>query len=86
MLEARVSRTRYTPKEETEAETKEEIAYTPIGIPLIADPGAISSVMIFSSEAENCTKGCINSLGCTNNIYISRKTGFSLLWYNRFRI
>ena len=51
MLEARVSRTRYTPKEETEAETKEEIAYTPIGIPLIAGSGAISSVMIFSSEA-----------------------------------
>ena len=28
------------------------MAYTPIGIPLIAGPGAISSVMIFSSEAE----------------------------------
>ena len=53
MLEARVSRTRSTPKEETEAGTKEEIAYTPIGISLIAGPGAISSVMIFSSEAEN---------------------------------
>ena len=25
----------------------------PIGIPLIAGPGAISSVMVFSSEAEN---------------------------------
>ena len=51
MLEARVSRTRSTPKEETEAETKAEIAYTPIGIPLIAGPGAITSVMILSSEA-----------------------------------
>ena len=51
MLEARVSRTRSTPKEETEAETKAEIAYTPIGIPLIAGPGAITYVMIFSSEA-----------------------------------
>ena len=52
MLESRVSRTRSTPKEETEAGTKEDMAYTPIGIPLIAGPGAISSVMIFSSEAE----------------------------------
>ena len=51
MLEARVSRTHSTPKEETEAETKAEIAYTPIGIPLIAGPGAITSVMILSSEA-----------------------------------
>ena len=47
MLESRVPRTRSTPKEETEAETKEDMAYTPIGIPLIAGPGAISSVMIF---------------------------------------
>lgn len=51
MLEARVSRTRSTPREESEAESKEVIAYTPIGIPLIAGPGAISSVMILSSEA-----------------------------------
>ena len=51
MLEARISRSRSTPKEEEEAETKEDIAYTPIGIPLIAGPGAITSVMILSSEA-----------------------------------
>ena len=51
MLEARVSRSRSTPKEEEEAETKDDIAYTPIGIPLIAGPGAITSVMILSSES-----------------------------------
>ena len=50
MMEARVSRSRSTPKEEEEAGTKEDIAYTPIGIPLIAGPGAITSVMILSSE------------------------------------
>jgi len=49
MLEARVSRSRSTPKEEEEAGSKEDIAYTPIGIPLIAGPGAITSVMILSS-------------------------------------
>ena len=51
MLEARVSRSRSTPKEEAEAETKDDIAYTPIGIPLIAGPGAITSVLILSSES-----------------------------------
>ena len=50
MLEARVSRSRSTPKEEEEAGSKEDIAYTPIGIPLIAGPGAITSIMILSSE------------------------------------
>ena len=53
MLEAKVSRTRSTPKEELEAETKEDISYTPIGMPIIAGPGSISSVMILSSEASN---------------------------------
>jgi len=51
MLEARISRSRSTPKEEEEAGTKEGIAYTPIGMPIIAGPGAITSVMILSSEA-----------------------------------
>ena len=32
---------------------KDDIAYTPIGIPLIAGPGAISSVMIFSSDTDH---------------------------------
>ena len=51
MLEARISRSRSTPKEEAEAETKGDIAYAPIGMPLIAGPGAITSVMILSSGA-----------------------------------
>ncbi|MDP6853468.1 MAG: MarC family protein [Candidatus Marinimicrobia bacterium] len=53
MIEARISRARSTPKEESEAETKEDIAFTPIGMPIIAGPGSISSVMILSSEAAN---------------------------------
>ena len=52
MLEARIPRSRSTPKEEAEAaETKGDIAYAPIGMPLIAGPGAITSVMILSSGA-----------------------------------
>lgn len=51
MLEAKVSRTKSTPKESKEAETNDDIALTPIGIPLIAGPGAITSVMILSAQA-----------------------------------
>ena len=51
MLEAKISRRRSTPAEEAEAGEKEDIGYTPIGIPLIAGPGAITSVMILSAEA-----------------------------------
>tara|TARA_B100000029_G_C17378315_1_gene888719 strand:+ start:284 stop:940 length:657 start_codon:yes stop_codon:yes gene_type:complete len=51
LLESKISRTRSTPMEIKEAVDKEEIAFTPIGIPMIAGPGAITSVMILSAEA-----------------------------------
>jgi len=53
MLESKRSRTRTTPVEQKEAEEKDEIAYTPLGIPLIAGPGAIASIMILSSETND---------------------------------
>ena len=51
MIESKRSRTRTTPMEEKEAEKKNEIAYNPLGVPLIAGPGSIASVMILSSES-----------------------------------
>ena len=53
MLEAKISRTKSTPKESEEAADNDDIALTPIGIPLIAGPGAITSVMILSAQANS---------------------------------
>ena len=53
MVESKVSRTKSTPQEEKEAETKDEIAYSPLGVPLIAGPGAITSVMILSNQVNS---------------------------------
>ena len=53
MIESKRSRTRTTPMEEKAAEEKNEIAYTPLAIPLIAGPGSIASIMILSSESSN---------------------------------
>ena len=55
MIESKRSRTRTTPAEIEEAEEKHEVAYSPLGVPLIAGPGAIASIMILSSEAKNYT-------------------------------
>jgi multiple antibiotic resistance protein len=55
MLEAKVSRTKSTPKESQEAIENNDIALTPIGIPIIAGPGAITSVMILAAEASTIT-------------------------------
>jgi len=53
MIDAKVSRSSSTPKETKEAEDKEDIGITPVGMPLIAGPGAMTSVMLLSSQANS---------------------------------
>ena len=45
MLEVIVSRTRSTPQEEQEGLETDDIAITPVGIPLLTGPGAILSLI-----------------------------------------
>ena len=49
MLQARISRTQLD--EESTREYIEDIAITPLGIPMIAGPGAITTVMIFMNDS-----------------------------------
>ena len=53
LIEVKKSRTRTTPAEEESINDTEDIAYTPIGIPLIAGPGAITSVMVLATSCPN---------------------------------
>jgi multiple antibiotic resistance protein len=50
MLNARISRTKHTDGESTEARERESVAIIPLAIPLIAGPGTISTVILLSSE------------------------------------
>ena len=50
MLHAKTPRTRTTPTETLEASEIEDISIAPIGIPIIAGPGAITSVMLLSHQ------------------------------------
>ncbi len=52
MLEARRGRTRHTPEEDEEAVDSKTVAVVPIAMPLLAGPGAISTVILFSNQAE----------------------------------
>ncbi len=52
MLNAKPSRTKQTPEEGSEAISRRELAIVPLGIPLMAGPGAISSVLIYMNKAE----------------------------------
>lgn len=51
MLSAEKSRTRITPGEQVEAQTKDDIAIVPLAIPLISGPGAIATVMTLQTQA-----------------------------------
>lgn len=51
MLNARVSRTHSTPEEVQEGSEKDDPAVVPLGIPLLAGPGAISTMIIYAHQA-----------------------------------
>jgi multiple antibiotic resistance protein len=51
MLNARLSRTVSTPEEVQEGTEKEDPAVVPLGIPLLAGPGAISTIVIYAHQA-----------------------------------
>jgi multiple antibiotic resistance protein len=51
MMRARTSQVKSTPEETTDAMARDDIGVTPIGIPLISGPGAIATVIMWSSRA-----------------------------------
>jgi multiple antibiotic resistance protein len=53
MLQARRSRVQQTPGESAEGAEKEDIAVTPLAVPLLAGPGAISTVLLLHNTAKN---------------------------------
>ena len=52
MLQAKGSMLKSTPKEQDEAIEKEDISVVPLAMPLLAGPGTISMVIVFSSSME----------------------------------
>jgi len=51
MLQARIGTIKQTPEEFHEAEDKEAIAVVPLAIPLMAGPGTISAMIMYSSKS-----------------------------------
>ena len=81
MVESKISRTKSTPKEQKEAESKDEIAYSPLGVPLIAGPGAITSVMILSNQVNSINEKILFTLSiviCMILTYIALIMGNTL--------
>lgn len=51
MLQAKRSRVKATEEEEREGMEKEEVGITPMGVPMLAGPGAITTVMVLMTQA-----------------------------------
>jgi multiple antibiotic resistance protein len=56
MMRAKISPTRGTEEEETEAEKKDDVGLIPLGIPLLAGPGSIATVMVLVGKAKGMTE------------------------------
>lgn len=52
MLKAEESRRQITPEESAEAARRQDIAVTPLAVPLLAGPGAISTSVLLQSQAD----------------------------------
>jgi multiple antibiotic resistance protein len=52
MLNANSLSTRYTPEEAQEIQDKNNIAVVPLAIPMLAGPGAISTIIIYAHKAQ----------------------------------
>jgi multiple antibiotic resistance protein len=52
MMQATQTRVKQTPEEAREAEDKVSIAVVPLAIPLLAGPGAISTMIIYAAESK----------------------------------
>lgn len=67
MLNAQVSRVQQTPGEKDEAGQRDAVGVVPLGLPLMAGPGAISSVIIQAQRADDWVHlllviGCITAV------------------------
>jgi multiple antibiotic resistance protein len=84
MLRARRSTVRESDEETGAGAAKEDVAVTPLGIPLLAGPGAITAVIILNQQAHDVPKhlalyGCILVV-CAISYLCLRATARGMRW------
>lgn len=64
MLEARHGRTQHTPEEDEEAIDSNSVAIFPLAMPLLAGPGALSTIILYTHQMEGVEGKLILSFIC----------------------
>jgi len=77
MLEGRQSAIRETPEERREGARKDDVAISPLAIPMLCGPGAITAVVLLSNQAGNLFH---------HAVLIANILAVSLLTYMVFRV
>jgi multiple antibiotic resistance protein len=84
MLQARRSRGKVTEEEEREGRTKENVGVTPLGIPMITGPGAITTVMVLMTQANTTGRAAVVFGAFTVVLAIVGAALFAAPWLVRF--
>jgi multiple antibiotic resistance protein len=84
MLRARRSRVHETTEETEAGAEKTDIAVTPLAVPMLAGPGAISTAIVLESQAQNIAQklalvGCIAGVSATS-YFILRLSAQGAKW------
>lgn len=74
MLQARRSRVKTTEEEEEEGAHKEDVGIIPLGIPTLAGPGAITTVIALNGQSDNVMQSAMVYVGIVLTLLISWMT------------
>jgi multiple antibiotic resistance protein len=64
-------RTQESPAEIDEGRLKEDVAFTPLAMPLLAGPGAISTVMVLAAQARTPARAAVVYVSVVLTLFIS---------------
>lgn len=82
MMQGQRSRAKLSEEDQEEAMEKEEVGIVPLGIPLFAGPGAITTVMIYVSEAASRSGGFLDIISVFIGIVLTVLISYFLLHYS----
>jgi len=83
MLNAKVDDTKHTKEEAEESQSKQSVAVVPISIPLLAGPGAISTVILYSQKKSSVEHYLLMSLDMLAVVVILWIVLKSIPWISR---
>jgi multiple antibiotic resistance protein len=83
MLNAKVGDTKHTKEEAEEGQSKQSVAVVPISIPLLAGPGAISTVILYSQKKSSVEHYLLMSLDMLAVVVILWIVLKSIPWISR---